>query len=371
MDPADPHAAVRAVEAARCELTHILTTHHHHDHAGGNHALVAAALQSQGRALTVVGGARDRVPACTQRVKDGDVVRLGSTAIRVIETPCHTRGHVVYSILRAGASPSAVSPAAAHGPVVVGSPGGVMAQQPQQQFGTVEALFSGDTVFVGGVGAFFHGDARDMERNLMTALAPCPDDALLLCGHEYTVDNLRFAAWLEPDNAEVVGTYLAATARRNLGESTIPSTLGQERRTNPYFRTTDWRLHAAVAQRRATMKARQGRTPLQRIGDTVFGGGSATPSRGGGNNRPHSNGTDNAGGGGGNPLVEVMPPHKLYGQLQELLATGAWQQFRLKGRTPASQRRRAAAVAAAVEIGRQSRMRTAALSGGSPTSSEV
>ena len=172
VDPADPHAAAKAVESARCELTHILTTHHHHDHAGGNTSLVAAVLQSKGRALTVVGGARDQVPGCTLKVKDGDIVRLGATAIRVIDTPCHTKGHVVFCVLRSHVPP--------------GSPAGELSPGAQ-----VEAVFSGDTVFVGGVGAFFHGDAKDMERNLMTALAPCPDDALLLCGHEYTVENLR------------------------------------------------------------------------------------------------------------------------------------------------------------------------------------
>ena len=342
VDPADPLAAVRAVESARCELTHILTTHHHHDHAGGNTSLVAAVLQSKGRALTVVGGARDQVPGCTLKVKDGDVVRLGATAIRVIDTPCHTNGHVVYCLLRAPLPPGTA------GELSPGKLGSSLASQ------EVEAVFSGDTVFVGGVGAFFHGDARDMERNLMTALAPCPDDALLLCGHEYTVENLRFAAWVEPDNAEVVGTYLAATAKRNLGESTVPSTLGQERRTNPYFRTTDWRLHAAVAHRRASLQARQGRNPLRRLADSVFGGSSPR----GAHPRTSAGGSDVP------PHVQVVSPQKLYGQLQELLASGVWQQFKLKGRTAASQRRRAAAVAVAVELGRQSRLRAVGLADG-------
>ena len=58
-------------------------------------------------------------------------------------------------------------------------------------------------MFIGGVGAFFHGNAKDMDLNLNTRMAGLPDSALLYCGHEYTVDNLRFAAWLEPDNLEV------------------------------------------------------------------------------------------------------------------------------------------------------------------------
>lgn len=166
----------------------------------------------------------------------------------------------------------------------------------------------------------------------------------------------RFAAWVEPDNAEVVGTYLAATAKRNLGESTVPSTLGQERRTNPYFRTTDWRLHAAVAHRRASLQARQGRNPLRRMADSVFGGSSPRGAH------PHSNG--GAGGSDVPAHVQVVSPQKLYGQLQELLASGAWQSFKLKGRTAASQRRRAAAVAVAVELGRQNRLRAEGLAGG-------
>lgn len=87
-------------------------------------------------------------------------------------------------------------------------------------------LKSGDTVFIGGVGAFFHGIAKDMEANLNTRMAPLPDSALLFCGHEYTVDNLRFAAWLEPESADVVGRFLLASAKRNTGEPTVPSLIG-------------------------------------------------------------------------------------------------------------------------------------------------
>ena len=301
VDPADPHAAARAVEAVGCELTTILTTHGHHDHAGGNVALAQAVLASSGRALTIVGGKRERVPGCTLSVSHGEIIKLGNTFIRVIETPCHTRGHVCFAI--------------------------------ESPIGLTEALFSGDTVFIGGVGAFFHGSAQDMCANLNERLAQLPDGCLLYCGHEYTADNLRFAAWLEPDNAEVVGSYLAVQARRTLGESTVPGTMGAERRTNPYFRINDGKLHAALAGRKAWLEARQVRSLPRRVLDAIIGG-------------------DNQ------PVLPVsnppfLTPEKLYRGLQELLSSGAWQGFSLRGRTEQSKRRRAAAMVKADEISKR------------------
>lgn len=115
-----------------------------------------------------------------------------------METPCHTKGHVLFCVMS--------------------GKGRTLAD--------AEGVFSGDTVFIGGVGAFFHGNAQDMEANLNKRMAPLPDSAMLFCGHEYTLDNLRFAAWLEPDSVDVVGRFLLASAKRNTGEPTVPSLIG-------------------------------------------------------------------------------------------------------------------------------------------------
>ena len=324
VDPADPYAVLRAVDSAGCTLTHILTTHHHHDHAGGNSELCARMREAHGRKLTVVGGRKDRVPACTMLVSDGDKVKLGETEILVLETPCHTRGHVCYCVLGGSAG------------VVGGTAAGAA---------DTEAVFSGDTVFIGGVGAFFHGNAKDMDANLNTRLAGLPDSALLFCGHEYSVDNLRFAAWLEPENLEVVSRFLVATAKRNTGESTVPSTMGWERRTNPYFRARDERLKRAVDARAAWMERRRKRSVGERLWAGLTGRGGK-PVAQGPTGRKQKTDEEAPSSPALVPRDDAASAAAVYDRLQSLLSSGLWQGFKLTTGSTASVRRRATQIAA-------------------------
>ena len=213
-------------------------------------------------------------------------------------------------------------------------------------------------MFIGGVGAFFHGDAADMERNLSGRMAGLPDAALLFCGHEYTADNMRFAAWLEPDNLDVAAKFLTVSARRAAGEPTVPSSMGAERRTNPYFRASDPALQAAAAARAAWVQRRKGRSWAQRTWDSFTGNGgrSSSSSSGGSSRAPPPaagsaaaararNGAGSSGSGRAKPapVVPSMTPVQLYRTLQELLSAGAWQSFKLSPAAAGAVRRRAAA----------------------------
>jgi len=291
---------------------------------------VAHFKATQRRALVVVGGARDRCPAVTLAVRDCDLLHVGATSLRVMETPCHTRGHVLFCVL-AGAGGQAAPPRA-------------------HVDADVEAVFSGDTVFIGGVGAFFHGGAAEMERNLTGRLGGVPDAALLYCGHEYSHDNLRFAAWLEPENTEVLASFLLSGSRRSVRAPTVPGSLGCERRTNPYFRAADPGLHAAVAERLAWAAAHARRSLARRAWDAVRAGTGAGAGAVAG-----------AGAGAGGASARLAPPAELYRDLQtvrarcvrvafcaltpaQLLQTGAWQGFKMGGRSIAAARRRALAL---------------------------
>lgn len=215
-------------------------------------------------------------------------INIGETEVVVMETPCHTKGHVLYCVTNGKG----------------------------RALSDAEAVFSGDTVFIGGVGAFFHGNARDMETNLNKRMAALPDSALLFCGHEYSVDNLRFAAWLEPDSVDVIGRFLLASAKRNTGEPTVPSLIGAargaslpavgapslpaqrlsspsspgflpdgvslapcpfssgwERRTNPYFRGRDAKLKKAVLARAEWLDRRRKLSYVERAFNAVRGRG--------------------------------------------------------------------------------------------------
>jgi hydroxyacylglutathione hydrolase len=54
--------------------------------------------------------------------------------------------------------------------------------------------------------------------------------------HEYTSSNAKFAASVEPGNAELMARVAEINALRSRGESTVPSQLGVEKRTNPFLR---------------------------------------------------------------------------------------------------------------------------------------
>jgi len=107
------------------------------------------------------------------------------------------------------------------------------------------ALFCGDTLFSGGCGRLFEGTPAQMLDSL-DRLAALPDETAVYCAHEYTLANLRFAATVEPGNADVLGTLDAVRELRSRNAITLPSTLGRERRINPFLRCREPAVRAAA-----------------------------------------------------------------------------------------------------------------------------
>ena len=54
--------------------------------------------------------------------------------------------------------------------------------------------------------------------------------------HEYTASNAKFALSVEPGNEELVARAKEIMEMRERGEPTVPSTIGEEKRTNPFVR---------------------------------------------------------------------------------------------------------------------------------------
>ena len=219
IDPASREAAVvDCAEAAPVldearrrgvRLTTVLATHHHYDHVGGHRDLATAKP-----GLRIVGSADDapRIPGITQPVRDGDAISVGALHGRVILIPAHTSGHVAYHFPDAG------------------------------------VVFTGDTLFAAGCGRLFEGDAAQMMASL-GRLAALPDDTRVYCGHEYTQKNLEFAATLEPGNRHVREKLDRVRQRRQRGEPTVPTTIAEEKATNPFLRTSSPELAASVRAR--------------------------------------------------------------------------------------------------------------------------
>ena len=112
------------------------------------------------------------------------------------------------------------------------------------------ALFCGDTLFSAGCGRLFEGTPAQMLDSL-DRIAALPDDTRVYCAHEYTLSNLRFAAAVEPGNADVLETLDAVRALRARDGITLPSTLGRERRINPFLRCREPAVRAAAERTQA------------------------------------------------------------------------------------------------------------------------
>ena len=205
VDPAEAAPVVAAAEARGWRLTHILNTHHHGDHTGANLELKAA------YGLTIVGAGHDaaRIPGIDVRVGDGDSYDFAGHRAQVMAVPGHTTGHIAY------------------------------------YFADSDALFCGDTLFALGCGRVFEGTMDQMWRSL-SALRALPDDTRVYCAHEYTQANARFALSVDGDNAALVQRAAEIDSLRAAGRPTVPSALGEEKRTNPFLRADDPALAAAV-----------------------------------------------------------------------------------------------------------------------------
>ena len=206
VDAGDAAPVIACLERERLELCAILCTHHHGDHVGGNRDLL------QRWQVPVFGPARESIPGRTQAMREGDelVVPGIDLALSVLDIPGHTAGHIAY----------------------------VGQNDP--------LLFCGDTLFAAGCGRLFEGTPIEMVTSL-DKLAALPPATRVYCGHEYTLANLRFALAVEPGNAALQQRESKARAARARGEPTLPSTIGDERATNPFLRTGETAIRAAAS----------------------------------------------------------------------------------------------------------------------------
>ena len=206
VDCAEADKVLDAVKRHKLNLKSVLTTHWHGDHSGGNTDIV-----SKVSGLQVFGASAEngRIPALTNPVADGDRFKVGSLEARVIGIPAHTNGHVAY------------------------------------YFPQLKSVFTGDTLFVGGCGRVFEGKAATMVESLKK-LASLPDDTKVYCGHEYTEKNLRFALTLEPNNARLKAKHEWSKKVTSEGGHTVPSSIEDEKLTNPFLRTDSAELQASV-----------------------------------------------------------------------------------------------------------------------------
>ncbi len=214
VDPGDTDPVERALAPIGLSLCAIVLTHLHYDHCWGVPGLLqrwsvpvyGPVLNDHDRATHPPFPKPGTVPldCVTHPVGNGDrvVLRALRTDLTVMAVPGHTRGHLVYW------------------------------DQARDR------VFTGDTLFAGGCGKVFGGSMLDMVRSL-DKLASLPEQTEVYCAHEYTLENLRFAIAVDPNNTALLARYRTEQAKRERGMPTLPSTIALEKATNPFLRVLE------------------------------------------------------------------------------------------------------------------------------------
>lgn len=197
VDPGDAKPVIEQLANQQLSLQGILLTHHHGDHTHGVPDLLAYA-----GAVPVIASHYSTLPYINQPVRQSDAISLLDYSFQAIEIPGHTLDHTAYYCT------------------------------------ALNIVFTGDTLFSAGCGRVFEGTAEMMLNSLHT-LMQLPDETQVFCGHEYTFNNLRFAALVEPDNRAIQQRLVWIKQLTSDHACTLPSTLAIEKSINPFLRCHD------------------------------------------------------------------------------------------------------------------------------------
>ncbi len=197
VDPGDPVPVQRVLHEHGLKLNAILVTHHHADHTGGVDTLRIAT------GAKVFGPASENIPKPFAPLREGDCIQALGLDFHIIDVPGHTSGHISYFTQEMNGKP---------------------------------LLFCGDTLFSGGCGRLFEGTPAQMLSSL-DKLAALPGNTVTCCTHEYTLNNLRFAMTVDPDNLMLARYQASCEKLREQHQPTLPTSIAQELLINPFLRT--------------------------------------------------------------------------------------------------------------------------------------
>ncbi len=204
VDPGQAAPILSWLERRRMKPVAILVSHRHSDHCGGIPELLTR------YDIPVFGPAREPIQGVNRPVGEGLPCRIPEMQLdfQVLDIPGHTAGHIAYF---------------GHG-----------------------WLFCGDTLFSCGCGKVF-GSTPGLLYDSLSRLADLPPETLVCCAHEYTLDNIRFALTVEPDNPALLDWQDLARRLRAAGRPTLPVRLGDEMARNPFLRSQRPEIQARMA----------------------------------------------------------------------------------------------------------------------------
>ena len=204
VDPAEFNACDKVINKYK-KLDFILNTHHHADHVGAN-------LELKKKYNSKILGSdsdKDRIPGIDIFLKEKQKQKIGNLEFEVIFVPGHTRGHIAFF------------------------------------FNKEKVAFTGDTLFSLGCGRVFEGTHAEMF-NSLSKIKKLPSDTKIYCGHEYTKSNLDFCLAYDIKNNFLKEKEIDIQKKLNSNQPTIPSTLGEEIKTNIFLRCDDPEIKHAL-----------------------------------------------------------------------------------------------------------------------------
>lgn len=206
VDPGDAKPVLNWLEQHDLELIAILITHRHQDHIGGIEKLLKHYPQT-----TVIAPHGDSIIGNYRFVKEGDTVEIPllDLKLQILEMPAHTKGHIAY-------------------------------------YGE-NSLFCGDVLFGCCCGKIFEGTTKQMFQTL-NKIKNLPKETLIYCAHEYTLENIEFAKWVEPNNQDLLQREIDCKNNELKKIPTVPFSLELELATDPFLRTSEITVKKAVEQ---------------------------------------------------------------------------------------------------------------------------
>ena len=198
VDPSEASPIINYLKNKNIKLKYILNTHHHFDHIGGNKEL------KKKYNCIVVGFKHDsvRIPEIDTCLENNEIWKSDNFEAKIIHVPGHTKGHICF------------------------------------HFYKEKLLFTGDTLFSLGCGRIFEGTYEQMFTSL-NKIKTMPLDTQIYCGHEYTLNNLKFCIKYDPENSNLKKKIQKIQIKLKNSLPTIPSSLEDELDCNIFLRAKD------------------------------------------------------------------------------------------------------------------------------------
>ena len=195
IDPSEANPVINFLEKKKINLKYILNTHHHFDHVGGNVDL------KKKYDSTVIGYKHDadRIPEIDVLIDDNQIWKADNFEAKIMHIPGHTTGHISF------------------------------------YFFNEKLIFTGDTLFSLGCGKIFEGTYEQMFLSL-NKLKDLPNDTLVYCGHEYTLQNSKFCIQHDSENLNLQKKIKKIRENLDNNVPTIPSILKDELECNIFLR---------------------------------------------------------------------------------------------------------------------------------------